>query len=218
MTRSTSFRRTVAAVAAVALAVTSLVAVTGLTGGTAQARESSADQAPLWGTLLFLSVTKGNQVIGTAVLTCNPAGGSHPHPAAACDDLDQARGDFTNLPGVPGTACDDMYDPVQASAVGTWNGPLIGWLTGALRFFSNTYGNICDLYRSTGWVFPLPNTFPPPPPPPSTTTTAPRPTTSSPAPTVTLTIPRPSTTKPTPTVPGPTVTLDPPETTVPNDR
>jgi hypothetical protein len=182
-----------------------------VTGGVAQAGESSTDQAPpMWGTLLFLSVTKGNQTIGTAVLTCDPAGGMHPYPANACADLNTAGGDFLNLPGVPG-ACDDMWDPVQATAFGWWRSP-------SLRFFSNTYGNICDLYRSTGWVFPVPRTFPPPS---STTTSGPMPTHTLPpgptgtGPSTTRTVPGPTVTWPLPD-PVPTVTIDPPDTTIPN--
>jgi hypothetical protein len=213
MTRSTSPRRALAAIGALGLAVASFMAVAPMTGGVAQARESSTDQAPpMWGTLLFLSVTKGNQTLGTAILTCDPPGGMHPQPAAACADLNASGGDFLDLPGVPG-ACDDMWDPVQATAFGWWRSP-------SLRVFSNTYGNICSLYRSTGWVFPVPGTFPPP----STTTTA------APTPTATHTLPPgptstgPSTTRtwPGPTVtwplpdPVPTVTIDPPDTTIPN--
>lgn len=213
MTPSTSSRRALAAIGALGLVVASFMAASTVTSGAAQARESSPDQAPpLWGTLLYLTVTKGDQTIGTAVLTCDPPGGLHPYPAAACADLVPSFGDFLDLPGVPDAACTDMYDPVQANAFGWWRSP-------SPRFFSNTFGNICELYRSTGWVFPLPSTFPPPPstPVPPPTVTVQPPPTGDPGPTWT---PGPTgTIDPGPTVtwtPGPTGTIDPPDTTIPD--
>ncbi len=55
-------------------------------------------------------------------LTCDPAGGTHPDPAAACEIL-AAHGDLA-LPPVPkNVACTEIYGgPDKATVSGTWRG------------------------------------------------------------------------------------------------
>jgi hypothetical protein len=204
MTRTTSFHRAVAAIGVLGLALGSFLAVSTVTNGVAQASPSSADQAQQPRSLLFLSVAPRNGPITSAMLFCDPPGGLHPSPTAACADLAIAQGDFTKLPGLrERLVCADIYDPVVASA--------FGWWRNRLTWFTHTYPNACELYGATGPVFPVPNEQ------------LPRPTTSTsyPMPTVTITTP-PGPTRttgtgpfPTMTLPDPTVTYTVPETTIP---
>jgi Subtilisin inhibitor-like len=216
MTRSTSFQRAVAVLSALGLALAAVLAVSTMGHGAAQAAPSSADQAqqpPT--TLLFLSVTPRNGPITTAILFCDPPGGLHPNPRAACTDLAVAGGDFTKLPGDRELIlCPDIYDPVVATA--------FGWWKERVTWFSRTYSNACELYGATGPVFPAPNSQPRPTtstssPMPTVTISIPGPTrTTGTGPRPTMTVPGPTVTRPVPTIPGPTVTIDPPDTTIPN--
>jgi hypothetical protein len=95
-------------------------------------------------TSLTLSVQTGQQT-SERTLRCNPPAGNHPSPAAACDALAAAGGDFTKLRGQPGMMCFDIYDPVSAHARGVYNGTPVD--------FQHTYSNRCDLDRRTSPVF-----------------------------------------------------------------
>ena len=54
-------------------------------------------------------------------LTCDPPGGSHPDPAAACHVLDTVRGPFAPVP--PDMRCLQVYGgPETATITGTWRG------------------------------------------------------------------------------------------------
>ncbi|HVF18676.1 MAG TPA: SSI family serine proteinase inhibitor [Mycobacteriales bacterium] len=54
-------------------------------------------------------------------LTCEPAGGDHPDPTAACDALEKAADPFG--PVEPDTACTEIYGgPETATITGTRNG------------------------------------------------------------------------------------------------
>lgn len=54
-------------------------------------------------------------------LTCDPAGGNHPDPAAACRTLDAARAPFAQVP--PGVLCTQVYGGPQTAIIeGTFRG------------------------------------------------------------------------------------------------
>src|ERR1700722_10532713 len=54
-------------------------------------------------------------------LTCDPAGGTHPSPHAACQTLVHAKSAFTPVP--PGVMCPMIASgPQTASITGTWQG------------------------------------------------------------------------------------------------
>jgi subtilisin inhibitor-like len=77
-------------------------------------------------------------------LTCDPAGGGHPDPAAACAALAAADADMAKLP--PGDRmCILLYQPVTAQLKGEWRGRAVEW--------KHTYGNTCEMHRATGVVF-----------------------------------------------------------------
>jgi subtilisin inhibitor-like len=59
--------------------------------------------------------------IGSVVLTCDPAGGTHPHRDHACAVLSGAGGDFARITPRH-QACTLIYAPVDVTAVGTWRG------------------------------------------------------------------------------------------------
>jgi hypothetical protein len=62
---------------------------------------------------------------GTYELDCHPAGGSHPDPRAACDQLDRrtAWGKDPFAPAQPGGMCTMQYGgPATARVTGTWAG------------------------------------------------------------------------------------------------
>lgn len=104
---------------------------------------------PAVGTGLRLTVAHGETpVAGTphvALLGCPPDGSTtHPDPFTACRLLDSVNGDLGRLDVDPGV-CNDLYDPYTVTASGTYRGrPLT---------FQHTYGNHCDLLRTTGAFF-----------------------------------------------------------------
>ena len=73
-------------------------------------------------TELTIMVDDGAGVKSSWTLTCDPPGGSHPNPAAACRIL-QAHG-ATALPPVrKDVACTQVYGGAQqATITGTWQG------------------------------------------------------------------------------------------------
>jgi hypothetical protein len=83
--------------------------------------------------------------VRTAVLQCDPDGGSIPDPKLACTELATVGGDFDRLPTDLQLFCMDYYQPVMAEAVGSWDGRPVDW--------AHEYPNICQLRRSTGAVF-----------------------------------------------------------------
>ncbi|MGH8900531.1 MAG: SSI family serine proteinase inhibitor [Egibacteraceae bacterium] len=92
--------------------------------------------------LSITSATSG-ELIAEASLTCEPAGGSHPNPGAACKQLSKVDGRIENIPEDPGT-CTEEFFPVIVSASGTWDG--------AERRFEREFGNRCIAVRGTGGV------------------------------------------------------------------
>ena len=81
----------------------------------------------------------------TAVtLRCNPPGGAHPKPAAACRTLRAVRGRPARIKPSH-TMCMMIYAPITAQITGKWRGSKINW--------SKTYGNTCEMTRATGVLF-----------------------------------------------------------------
>jgi hypothetical protein len=178
MTRSTRLTRAATIAAALGLSLGSfgiLSAVAAQAGPSVPEQQQPPRPGP---SLLLLSVAPRSGAVSTAVLTCNPVGGLHPNPAAACADITVARGNFAELPGDDDVeVCPDVYQPVVASTFGWWEGRMMWW--------NRTYGNMCELFAATGPVFPVPNEFggggggddtPPPTMPAPPPTTAPPPT------------------------------------------
>jgi len=79
-------------------------------------------------------------------LWCNPDGGSHPDPVAACAALDAAGGDPANISPTSGV-CTAHYDPVTAVARGHWSGGV------QTISFQQTYGNQCELRHAKASLF-----------------------------------------------------------------
>ncbi|GAA4015595.1 protease inhibitor [Allokutzneria multivorans] len=81
-----------------------------------------------------------------ALLSCNPASGTHPKAADACRDLQLAQGDFARLnPIGRRAACTMEYDPFEVTATGTWRGKPVT--------HKATYSNGCVMAASTGAVY-----------------------------------------------------------------
>jgi hypothetical protein len=96
---------------------------------------------------LSLSIAGDADVqVAQAMLTCYPAGGTHPKAVAACAELARVSGDIGRLPAQP-VLCTMQYAPVTATATGRWRGRTIGW--------SKTFSNRCMLAAATGSVFQL---------------------------------------------------------------
>jgi hypothetical protein len=91
----------------------------------------------------------GNGKTETWQLTCEPAGGTHPDPAAACAAL-EAKGK-TALPPVPkDTMCTQQFGgPQTAKITGTWKGEPVD------ASFSRTNG--CEISRWTAMKGLLPD-------------------------------------------------------------
>ena len=83
---------------------------------------SSGSSAEPGDTDLTIVINDGSGSTKTWRLTCNPAGGTHPDPQAACQAL-EANG-AAALPPVPkDKACTQIYGgPETATISGTWKG------------------------------------------------------------------------------------------------
>lgn len=94
---------------------------------------------------LFLTVAgEGNTWVRGVLLDCPTGTGTHPDGARACAALQRARGDLDALP-VDRHACTKEYDPVTATATGTWRGTPVAW--------HKTFPNACALDTATGPLF-----------------------------------------------------------------
>jgi len=97
------------------------------------------------GSTLELHMAYTNGTTSTVSLTCQPSGGSHPHPEHACAELAAAGGDFGRLKPRTGTACTYLYQPVDVTAYGHWHSrPVV---------FTAEYGNPCMAAVATNGVF-----------------------------------------------------------------
>ncbi|HEU5158141.1 MAG TPA: SSI family serine proteinase inhibitor [Streptosporangiaceae bacterium] len=106
-------------------------------GGHAQAHGSFA---------LSITLADSGEPLAEATLTCPPTkedAGTHPNPAAACEQLTQANGWIDAIPEDPG-ACTQEFRPVIVAATGTWNGEP--------RHYKQEFSNRCVAVRATGGV------------------------------------------------------------------
>ncbi|MDQ8702829.1 SSI family serine proteinase inhibitor [Streptomyces sp. LHD-70] len=80
-----------------------------------------------------------------ALLTCNPPGGTHPTPQAACGLLRDVKGNIHKLDKNPNQMCTKQYKPVTVHAYGHWHGRYVNqW---------KTFANACEAKAATGEVF-----------------------------------------------------------------
>jgi hypothetical protein len=88
----------------------------------ASSATSSDSSAEPGDTDLTIVITDGSGSTKTWRLTCNPAGGTHPDPQAACRALEDNGA--AALPPVPkDKACTQIYGgPETATVTGTWKG------------------------------------------------------------------------------------------------
>ena len=101
---------------------------------------------------LVLTVGQGasraNATVQRAVtLTCMPkAGGSHPNPIAACDQLRTVAGDFNAVTAAPSQRlCTKEWAPIVVTADGVWQGKRVS--------YSYTFANPCAMTDGRGSVF-----------------------------------------------------------------
>lgn len=83
---------------------------------------SSAPAQPPAANRLRVSIQESPDSVPTTwTLTCDPPGGDHPDPAAACAALAAADQPFDPVP--PGTMCAQIYGGPQTATIdGTWRG------------------------------------------------------------------------------------------------
>ena len=88
----------------------------------APGEDSTASPGNQDDTDLTIVVTTGSGSTSTWQLTCNPPGGTHPDPKAACRALE--TNGAAALPAVPkDKACTQIYGgPETATITGTWKG------------------------------------------------------------------------------------------------
>ncbi len=126
-------RKTVAALAAVGAAlVAGPVAIA--------AQHDGPDRG-----MLALTVTGRDSGMKIRTLHCGPDGGTHPSASTACAQLSQVNGEIGQLETNPGMMCTLEYDPVTATARGTWDGKLVD--------YHETFPNKCAMWSYTGKVF-----------------------------------------------------------------
>lgn len=114
--------------------------------GTALADTSPRHERPAAGTALKLTVTHPEATTSstrTVTLSCDPPGGSHPHAARACADLDRSAGRI--LRDLGETVCTAEYRPVAVHATGLWRGRPVT--------FNRSFPNPCVTSARTGAIF-----------------------------------------------------------------
>ncbi|MEV0254469.1 SSI family serine proteinase inhibitor [Streptomyces sp. NPDC050732] len=138
-------RRTLKAVGAAAAAATCVLAATAGTAH-AEAPQTKSLYAP---SALVLTVGQGEDAGSAAVeravtLTCAPRpAGSHPAPAAACAELAEVNGRFTELLATTSDAiCTKEWQPYTVTVAGVWNGKQVNW--------STTFANRCEMKAGLG--------------------------------------------------------------------
>jgi hypothetical protein len=97
---------------------------------------------PSFFALSILSQASGGTIANVS-LTCGPAGGTHPHAAAACEQLSKVDGQIGKIPSQSGV-CPQIFDPVLVIAVGIWNG--------SQRSYQHEFSNRCVAVRETGGI------------------------------------------------------------------
>jgi hypothetical protein len=118
------------------LLTVALLALSGCAGDSGDVSDPA--ESPL-ARSLEISVSNGTDADPTTwTLTCDPAGGNHPAPDAACGALDEAPDPFAPVPD--DTACTQIYGgPETATITGTWDGESVA------ATYSRTDG--CEIER-----------------------------------------------------------------------
>jgi hypothetical protein len=93
------------------------------------------------GAELFITVTPVNGGAYAMRLTCDPDGGFHPNPVAACDALRNVDGYVEDLNVDPGP-CPRIYDPVEVNVDGHWYG--------RPNPYYQEFANRCEMERKLG--------------------------------------------------------------------
>ena len=119
------------------------IAVLGIAGPAAAAGTGPA-ASPRPATDLVLSFRSESGYAAAVTLSCHPAGGAHPKAAQACAALKKVGGDPSRLKPRK-VLCTMEYAPIAAELAGVWKGRPVHW--------SKTFGNPCDLTRTTGVIF-----------------------------------------------------------------
>ncbi|WP_309115449.1 SSI family serine proteinase inhibitor [Saccharothrix sp.] len=119
-----------------------------LAGVSMPASASAATTAPTVRLLLSVSHSEADPVhAGTryGYLTCEPVGGLHDNPAAACAELFAADGDLSATDHESSVACTLQYAPVTVRAVGWYGDKPVNYTT--------TYGNNCVFAATAGEIW-----------------------------------------------------------------
>ncbi|MFG2490881.1 SSI family serine proteinase inhibitor [Streptomyces caniferus] len=131
--------------ATLTVSVSALAALSAALLGTLSAGPAQADEPPAADQGLLLTVSGAGNTWSRGVrLTCPDVHRRHPHAAAACDALAWARGNLDALPGHP-QSCTREYDPITATATGTWHGIVVNW--------HKEFPNGCTMDSATGPLF-----------------------------------------------------------------
>jgi hypothetical protein len=110
----------------------------------AQVGYQGGGEHPARSTFELSIVTKGDgQVMAARTLSCHPAGGSHPNPVAACEQLSKVDGRIEGIPEKQGI-CPEIFMPVILRASGTWEGER--------RHYEHEFPNRCVGVLATGGV------------------------------------------------------------------
>jgi hypothetical protein len=98
------------------------VLLAGCGAGSGDVSVSPGTPAATPGTQLSIVVDDGAGKTQTSTLTCDPAGGTQPNPAAACTTL-AAEGKTALAPVPKGVMCTQIFGGAQTAKItGTWNG------------------------------------------------------------------------------------------------
>jgi hypothetical protein len=100
-----------------------------------------AQAAPPKTKLQIIIATEGEPKRG-ATLRCNPDGGNHPNPRAACDVLRGVGGNLDKLHVPADTACGQEVKPYVVVVAGHWRGKRVQWSKG--------YRNACAMRAAGG--------------------------------------------------------------------
>lgn len=85
---------------------------------------STATSTPASASQLNITVDDGTGKTTHWTLTCDPPGGTHPDPEAACAAIDGHRSALKPVPA--GRACAQVYGgPERATVIGSWRGERI---------------------------------------------------------------------------------------------
>ena len=125
------------------LLLTALLTAASVPAGVAHAAPDAAERSAF---TLSVGPKNGVETPRTTLLSCDPAGGTHPRADAACASLRDAGGDFHRLSqNHAATPCPMVLKPVVATAHGNWQGKPV--------HFRQEFGNECVAAAKLGAVY-----------------------------------------------------------------